>query len=103
MAEVNEIAHDCRPLGRVKAIIKSPNREKELMVTLVVQDKERLEDETFLKMLQGGAGIKDSRTANKIAQNSGIYAVPISKKLPWMTISNVPPELIEDVRNGKKP
>jgi len=54
-------------------------------------------------MLQGGVTGKDSRLTNKIAQNSGIYAVPISKKLPWMTISNVPQELFDDVRNGKKP
>ena len=73
------------------------------MVTLVVQDKERLDDDHFIKMLQGGVTGKDSRLTNKIAQNSGIYAVPISKKLPWMTISNVPQELFDDVRNGKKP
>jgi hypothetical protein len=30
------IGLECRPIGRVKAIIKSPNREKDLMVTLVV-------------------------------------------------------------------
>ena len=38
-----------------------------------------------------------------MAANSGIYAVPISKKLPWMSISNVPQELIDDVQAGKKP
>lgn len=78
-------------MGRVKAILKSPNREKEMMVTLVVQDKDRLEDDTFIKLLSSQqARSNDGRTANKIAQNSGIYAVPISKKLPWMSISNVP-------------
>lgn len=68
------------------------------MVTLLVQDKERLEDDSFIKMLSANQQKKgDTRNANKVAQNSGIYAIPISKKLPWMSISNIPPELIEDV------
>jgi hypothetical protein len=48
---VNELAHECRPCGLVRAIIKSPNREREQMVTLIVQDKERLDDDSFLKLL----------------------------------------------------
>ena len=40
---VNEFS-DCRPCGLVKAILKSPNREREQMVTLTVQDKDRLDD-----------------------------------------------------------
>jgi hypothetical protein len=40
---VNEYS-DCRPCGLVKAILKSPNREREQMVTLTVQDKDRLDD-----------------------------------------------------------
>ena len=48
-----EYAKDSRPLGRVKAILKSPNREKDHMVTLIIQDKERLEDESFIKLLAG--------------------------------------------------
>lgn len=95
LLEINEIAKDCRPLGNVKAIMKSPNREKEHMVTLVIQDKRRLEDDTFIKLITGqsNGGIKGKEASiigNKIAANSGIYAVPVSKKLPWMTISNVP-------------
>jgi hypothetical protein len=35
----------------VKAIIRSPNRTKEHMITLTILDKDRLDDETFLKML----------------------------------------------------
>jgi hypothetical protein len=48
-----EFAKDSRPLGRVKAILKSPNREKDHMVTLIIQDKDRLEDESFIKLLAG--------------------------------------------------
>jgi hypothetical protein len=40
---------------------------------------------------------------SKVAMNCGIYAVPISKKLPWMSLSNIPPELIEDLRENRKP
>lgn len=29
--------------------------------------------------------------------------MPISKKLPWMTLTNIPPELISDIQQGKKP
>jgi hypothetical protein len=105
IARVNELARECRPLGHVKAIMKSPHREREIMVTLNVMDKERLDDENFLKMLtdnQSGNTKKapskqDSIASNKIAANSGIYAVPISKKLPWMSLANIPPELISDV------
>jgi len=31
-----EYAKECRPLGRVKAIMKSPNREKDHMITLTI-------------------------------------------------------------------
>ena len=41
--------------------------------------------------------------STKVAQNSGIYAAPVSKKLPWMCISNVPPELINDIKSKRKP
>ena len=81
------------------------------MVTLVILDKERLEDETFIQMLtaqtapaaNGKKGGKHDIINNKVVANSGIYAVPISKKLPWMSMSNVPPELISDLQEGKKP
>lgn len=49
--EINLLAKELRPIGRVKAIMKSPNREKDHMITLTILDKERLDDETFLKML----------------------------------------------------
>jgi len=35
--------------------------------------------------------------------NSGIYAVPVSKKLPWMNLTNIPPEFIDDIKNQRKP
>lgn len=38
------------------------------MVTLIVQDKERLEDDTFIKLLSSQSGKhSEGRTANKIA------------------------------------
>lgn len=94
--EINAISQDLRPIGIVKAILKSPNRDKEHMVTLTVLEKERLDDDSFLKMLdahnqsKGDKKKEQSIITNKIAQNSGIFAAPVSKKLPWMTISNIP-------------
>ena len=41
--EINKIAKDCRPMGKVVAIIKSPNREKEHLVTLVPLEKNLLD------------------------------------------------------------
>lgn len=38
IAEINKIAKDLRPMARVKAIIKSPNREKDHLVTLLPLD-----------------------------------------------------------------
>jgi hypothetical protein len=35
--------------------------------------------------------------------NCGIFAIPISKKLPWMSLTNIPPELIDDLKNQRKP
>lgn len=40
--------------------------------------------------------------SKKLAVNSGIYAVPVSKKLPWMAISNIPKELVEDIKLKRK-
>jgi hypothetical protein len=99
-----ELAKDSRPLGRVKAILKSPNREKDHMVTLIIQDKDRLEDESFIKLLSGQIshgkkGGSESTVSSKVAMNCGIFAIPISKKLPWMSLTNIPPELIEDLKN----
>jgi len=103
-----EYAKECRPLGRVKAIMKSPNREKDHMITLTIQDKDRLDDETFINLLSGQInhgkkGGKESTVSSKVAMNCGIFAVPVSKKLPWMSLANIPPELIEDLKNQRKP
>ncbi len=43
LAEINKIAKDLRPMGRVKAIIKSPNRDKEHLVTLMALEKNVLD------------------------------------------------------------
>ncbi len=59
------------------------------MVTIIIPDKERLEDQTFLNMLKPSM-TGDAVVINKIAANAGIYAVPVSKKLPWMTVGNIP-------------
>jgi hypothetical protein len=75
------------------------------MVTLTVVDKERLDDDSFLSYLIGDINIGKNNpyVRQKIAMNSGIYAVPVSKKLPWMSLMNIPPEFIEDLKNEKKP
>jgi hypothetical protein len=73
--------------------MKSPNREKELMVTLTLQDQDRLGDDMFLKLLTGQNAMKGKNAGSvttKVASNCGLYAVPVSKKLPWMTLSNIP-------------
>jgi hypothetical protein len=74
--------------------MKSPNREKELMVTLTLQDQDRLGDDMFLKLLTGqnqqNKGKNAASVTSKVASNCGLYAVPVSKKLPWMTLSNIP-------------
>jgi hypothetical protein len=32
-----------------------------------------------------------------------VMAVPVSKKLPWMDVSTVPPEFFEDIQKQRKP
>jgi hypothetical protein len=39
LARINDFAKDLRPLGKVKAILKSPNREKEILITLQPLEK----------------------------------------------------------------
>lgn len=74
------------------------------MVTLTILDKESLDDEVFLKMLDAYSNSSKKKNnkegdklSNKVAANSRIYAVPITKKLPWMSISNIPQEFINDI------
>lgn len=52
-----------------------------------------MDDKDFLKIQSQKNG----------ASTSGIYAVPVSKKLPWMTLCFIPPEFINDVTNNRKP
>lgn len=50
VAEINRISKEMRPLGIVKAIIRSPNREKEHLVTLMPLEKELLIEENMLRV-----------------------------------------------------
>ena len=95
LIDINTIAKDLRPIARVKAIVKSPNREKEHLVTLKALEK--IDDEELLKKMSNGMSKK------KVATTSGIFALPVSKKLPWMTISGIPDEFMKDIAEGKKP
>ena len=83
-------------MGKVKAIIKSPNMDKEHLVTLMPVDKGIIDDKNIHQIAELFNGQKN-------AANCGIYAVPVSKKLPWMAIMNVPKELVDDLRSKKKP
>jgi len=47
IAEINKIAKDLRPMGKVKAIIKSPNMDKEHLVTLMPVDKGIIDDKNI--------------------------------------------------------
>jgi exoribonuclease R len=83
-------------MGRIKAIVKSPNFEKEHLVTLMPIDKGIIQDRAI-------EDLKRLNLEKKNATSCGIFAVPVSKKLPWMAIANVPKELIEDLKAKKKP
>lgn len=83
-------------MGKVKAIIKSPNREKEHLVTLMPLDKDIIDEKNV-------ANLYRLHQEKRNAASCGIYAVPVSKKLPWMAIFNIPTELVEDLKAKKKP
>jgi hypothetical protein len=48
--QINEIAKELRPIGRVRAILKSPAREKELLITLLPVDRELLDIDNLNKL-----------------------------------------------------
>ena len=93
LVQINKISVDLRPLGRVRAIIKSPIREKDFLVTLMPLEKELLKLEVAEKI----------KKEKKKTLNVGISAVPISKKLPFMNMTEIPDEFIEDLKKHKKP
>jgi hypothetical protein len=73
-------------MGRVKAVISSPTQTKELLVTLIALEKTILEDKNVHRIYAYGP--------DEDARESGIFAVPVSKKLPWMHLEYLPAELI---------
>lgn len=79
----------------MKAIKDSPNLGKEHLVTLMAIDKSLTE-------LKGLTKVQASLKEKKF-EFSGISAVPVSKKLPWMSITGIPEEFVQDVRDQKKP
>lgn len=81
-------------MGRVKAVIDSPTQKKELLVTLIAIEKTVLDDKNVHRLFAYGPETD--------ARDSGIYAVPVSKKLPWMMIENIPKELISDIKDKRK-
>jgi hypothetical protein len=92
LKEINSVSDDIRPLARVRAIRASPNREKEHLVTLMPMEKDlhSLEDvENYQKQSKKKA--------------LGFCAAPITKKLPWMSLTEFPEEFKEDLKNNKKP
>lgn len=84
-------------MGQVRAIKASPAMEKEHLVTLMSIDKEESLDVTELEQLQKACQRRE------FSGNNGITAVPVSKKMPWMAVFNIPDEFIQDVKEGKKP
>jgi hypothetical protein len=70
----------------VKAIRSTPNMLKEQLVTLLPLEKEPLDVETLKKVK------KELDTGKKTSV--AISAIPVTKKLPYMTITNIPDELI---------
>lgn len=93
--EINDLALELRPLGEVKAIKQSNNFEKEHLVTFIRAEKKDLDDQEIERLA-------DICAKKKNACSSGIYAVPVSKKLPWMAIMQLPEELIKDIKDKKK-
>ena len=85
---------ELRPLGEVRAIRKSPNFDKDHLVTLIRAEKKNLDDAEIERLSEICAKKKNGCS-------SGIYAVPVSKKLPWMAMMQLPQELIQDLRDKK--
>lgn len=77
------------------SIKESPNREKELLVTIKSMDDS---SETTLKQ---AVELKKSMKNTKMNQgNLGIYAMPVSKKLPWMALKSIPDNILEQIEES---
>ena len=97
-----------RPLGKVVAIIASPLREREtrLSVTLKIIDDEMLNVNLLHKMNKRMLSTQSEENPKKASQQKrhiiGVYAVIVGNaRLPWMQISQVPKELINDIKENK--
>jgi len=77
---VNELGRSFRPVGRVVTIKESPQRKKELFVTL----------RPLANQHPGG-------------KQDSLLAVPVSKKLPTFIVKVPPFEYLEDIKNKKNP
>ena len=58
-----------------------------------------------MKREENKSSDKNSSADSKYSQNIniGICAVPISKKLPFMSFRNIPIEYVKDIEQGKTP
>ena len=72
-------------------MVNSPNMQKELLATLISINKEKL-DYDELKAVQ-----VDQKLGKNRKGGMGIYAIPVSNKLPWMQITTIPDEFLKDV------
>ena len=103
IASINRISRELRPLGKVVTILNSPNQEKEQLVTLKTIDQQMLNYKDLAKLQkklkkQGGESPRTGKQNQKVV---GIYAIPVSQKLPWMQICTIPDEFLKDLRQKK--
>jgi hypothetical protein len=104
LASILKLAKDLRPLGKVVAIIASPFREAKLSVTLKIIDDEMLNVNLLHKMNKRLLSAEDHLKKNSQQKHHiiGVYAVVVGNaRLPWMQISLVPKELINDIKESK--
>jgi len=85
---INRIAKELRPLGKVVHVVSSPNMQKDLLATLISINKEKC-DYDELKAVQ-----VDQKLGKNTKGCFGIYAIPVSNKLPWMQITCIPDEFL---------
>jgi exoribonuclease R len=97
ISQINKVSENFRAVGKVVAINDSPNRDKELLVTIKSMDDN---SETTLKQ---AVELKKSMKNTKMNQgNLGIYAIPVSKKLPWMALKSIPDDILEKIDESSR-
>ena len=69
--------------------------QKELIATLITIDKTILNPKALQKA--------EKEFAKQPKKNIGVYACPVTKKLPWMQMEKFPDEFVQDVKNQKNP